>query len=179
MRLFLGFAPQSAERAVYSLCDRLELPDDLPLRWVPPENWHITLVFLGEVPERSLGRLVDTISPIVTECPTIPVSMQALEWFPSALKPRMLTLQVEAAEPLMALQADVAGALRREGFHSEQRSYRPHLTLARTKGSRKLLAPPALLPIAPIQAQLDELVLFESQVKERRYIPLQRLELAA
>ena len=102
-----------------------------------------------------------------------------MEWFPSPLKPRMLTLKVEAAPSLMALQTEVAGALRREGYHSERRSYRPHLTLARIKGSRKLLAPPALLPITPIEAGLDELVLFESQVKERRYIPLQHMELAA
>lgn len=179
MRLFLGFAPSSAERAIYGLCDRLEFPDDLPLRWVPPENWHITVVFLGDVPERSLGRLVDAVGPIASASPPIPVSLESLAWFPSPLKPRMLTLRVEETEPLMSLQAEVAASLRREGFHSEQRGYRPHLTLARLKGSRRQVTPPALMPITPIPAQLDELVLFESQVKERRYIPLQRMELAA
>lgn len=179
MRLFLGFAPASAERAVYSLCDRLEFSDDLPLRWVPPENWHITVVFLGDVPERSLGRVVDTVAPIVAAHQTISATLESLAWFPSPLKPRMLTLQVEETEPLMSLQAEVASSLRREGFHSEQRAYRPHLTLARLKGSRKQITPPPLMPVTPIPAQLDELVLFESQVKERRYIPLQRMELAA
>ena len=154
MRLFLGFPPQRAERTIYGLCDRLssspELPEGLPLRWVPPENWHITLVFLGEVAERSLGKLVDTVAPIAGACPGIPVNFESLEWFPSPLKPRMLTLGVEQAPALMTLQAEVSSALRREGFHSERRAYRPHLTLARLKGSRKLVAPPALLPIAPM-----------------------------
>jgi 2'-5' RNA ligase len=179
MRLFLGFAPENAERAVYNLCDQLALPDELPLRWVPPENWHITVVFLGDLPERDLGRVVDTVAPIVQDCAPMEVTLEELAWFPSAMKPRLLTLGVETAPALMSLQADVAAALRRAGFHSEQRAYRPHLTLARLKGSRKLVTPPALLPITPVSARLDELVLFESQVRERRYIPLQRIGLAA
>ncbi len=183
MRLFLGFPLQRAERAVYGLCDRLsssaELPEELSLRWVPPENWHITLVFLGEVAERSLGKLVDTVAPVAGACPEIALRLESLQWFPSPLKARMLTLGVEAAPELMALQAEVAAALRREGFHSERRAYRPHLTLARLKASRKLLAPPALSPITPLLEALDELVLYESQLKERRYVPLQRMALAA
>ncbi len=179
MRLFLGFAPDSVERAVYSLCDRLEMPDTLPLRWVPPENWHITAVFLGETAAASVGRVVDAVDPVASRHAPLSVSLDCLEWFPSALKPRLLTLRVEPAPALMTLQAELAAALRRAGFHSEQRSYRPHLTLARLKGSRKLVTPPALLPITPMAAQLDELVLFESQLKERRYVPLQRMELAA
>jgi 2'-5' RNA ligase len=179
MRLFMGFEPAHAEREIYGLCQRLALPESLPLRWVPPENWHITLVFLGDVPPRSLERLAGAVAPILADQAPLPAPLTALEWFPSPLKPRLLTLAVQPSEPLMTLQAAVAGALRREGFHSEQRPYRPHLTLARLKGSRRLVDPPALLPITPIDAELSELVLFESQKKERRYIPLQRFGMAA
>jgi 2'-5' RNA ligase len=179
MRLFLGFPPAHAEREIYSLCQRLELPDSLPLRWVPPENWHITLVFLGDVAERALQQLDRLVAPILESSPPVPAPLVALEWFPSPLKPRMLTLKVEASDALMSLQAEVASALRREGFHSEQRAYRPHLTLARIKGSRKLIDPPALLPIAPIHEELSELVLFESHKRERHYVPVQRFGMAA
>ncbi len=179
MRLFLGFPPVHAEREIYSLCQRLDLPESLPLRWVPPENWHITLVFLGDVPERSLGLIDQLVAPIVENTPPLPAPLVALEWFPSPLKPRMLTLKVEASEPLMSLQSEVVAALRREGFHSERRAYRPHITLARLKGSRKLVEPPSLLPITPIREELSELVLFESHQRERRYIPLQHFGMAA
>lgn len=179
MRLFLGFPPARAAREIYSLCQRLELPDSLPLRWVPPENWHITLVFLGDVPERALGRLDAAVAPIIESCPPVSTSLSQLEWFPSPLKPRMLTLRVDATAELMALQSEVAAALHREGFHSERRAYRPHLTLARLKGSRRLVEPPPLLPITPLREELSELVLFESHKKERRYVPLQRFGMAA
>jgi 2'-5' RNA ligase len=179
MRLFLGFTPTLAQRQIYSLCERLEFPESLPLRWVPPENWHVTLVFLGDVPERALGRIDAAVAPILQDRAPLPTSLEALEWFPSPLKPRMLTLRVEATPELVSLQAEVAAALRREGFHSEHRSYRPHITLARLKGSRKLIEPPPLLPITPIPEELSELVLFESHKRERRYIPLQRFGMAA
>lgn len=179
MRLFLGFSPALAQRDIYGLCQRLEFPDSLPLRWVPPENWHVTLVFLGDVPERSLGRLDAAVAPILADCSPLPVTLEALEWFPSPLKPRMLTLRVEPTPALVSLQAAVASALRREGFHSEHRSYRPHVTLARLKGSRRHIDPPPLLPIAPMREELSELVLFESQRRERRYVPLQRFGMAA
>ena len=179
MRLFLGFTPARAERDIYDLCQRLEFPDSLPLRWVPPENWHVTLVFLGDVPERALGRLDAAVAPLLEDCSPLPVMLEALEWFPSPLKPRMLTLRVEATPALVSLQAGVAAALRREGFHSEHRSYRPHITLARLKGSRKLVDPPPLLPIAPMREELSELVLFESHRRERRYVPLQHFGMAA
>ncbi len=183
MRLFLGFAPARAERDIYGLCDRLGspngLPEELPLRWVPPENWHITVVYLGNVAERALGRLSDTVATVMRDQPHMSVTLDGLEWFPSPLKPRLLAMHVAAHPQLMELQAAVASALRREGFHSEQRAYRPHLTLARLKGSRKLLDPPPLPPAKPIKVELNELVLFESHQGSRPYTPLQRFGMAA
>ena len=179
MRLFLGFVPGGAARELYGLCDRLEFPDGLPLRWVPPENWHITAVFLGDVPERALGKLSDAVAPLVESATPLRARLEGLRWFPSPMKPRLLALNVDASPDLYTLQASLAGALRREGFHSERREYRPHLTLARLKGPRKLIDPPPLPPIMPIDIELDELVLFESHRGERPYQPLQSFGMAA
>ena len=185
MRLFLGFAPAGAEREIFGLCDRLSavahsgLPDSETLRWVPPENWHITVAFLGEIAERSLGKLSDAVAPVVSERAPLSVQLDRLEWFPSPLKPRMLALHVDACPALLELQSAVTAALRREGFQLEQRAYRPHLTLARLRGSRKALEPPALMPVQPMTAELAELVLFESHRGARPYIPVQHFELAA
>lgn len=185
MRLFLGFAPAGAERELFGLCDRLSqgersgLPGGDTLRWVPPENWHITVAFLGEVNERNLGKLSDVIAPIVQERAPLYAELDGLEWFPSPLKPRMLALHVNPTPALLELQSAVSASLRREGFQLENREYRPHLTLARLKGSRKQFEPPALMPIQPMTAELSELVLFESHQGARPYVPVQRFELAA
>ena len=114
-------------------------------------------------------------------CPPLSLTLSDLEWFPSPLKARLLTLRVDAGENLLRLQADVTAALRREGFHTENRPYRPHLTLARLRGTRKLFNPPALPPVAPFELEARELLLFESVQggKTPLYRPIQHFELAA
>jgi 2'-5' RNA ligase len=181
MRLFFGFAPSEAERNIYHVCERLMDSDELPLRWVPAENWHVTVAFLGEVPVKSLARLGDAAEPVIQQCAPMRLNITAVEWFPSSLKPRLLTLRVEANEALTGLQAELAAALRREGFHTENRPYRPHLTLARLKGSRKRFNPPGLPHVNEFELSAEELYLFES-VQGRRatsYRPVQRFEMAA
>jgi 2'-5' RNA ligase len=155
--------------------------EKLPLNWVPAENWHVTVAFLGEVQSRSLARLDAAVAPAAAACPPLSLTLSALEWFPSPLKPRLLTLRVDADEALLTLQSDVVAALRREGFHTENRPFRPHLTLARLRGSQKRFNPPALPPIPTFDFEPRELLLFESVRAGRApvYRPLQHFELAA
>jgi 2'-5' RNA ligase len=150
------------ERDIYEICQRLEATEELPLNWVPAASWHVTLVFLGEVAERSLGTVVDAIAPILERAPPLQLPLTHLGWFPSAMKPRLLVMHAEPTAPLMQLHSKLAAELRREGFHSERREYRPHLTLARLQGARKQFNPPALPPIKPLQLELTEVMLFES-----------------
>lgn len=179
MRLFLGLMPATAERHIYGVCQRLTPAEQLPLQWVPMENWHITVAFLGNVEPSSLVGLDAAVAPVVAEFTPFAFTLSALEWFPSVTKPRLLALRVDACDSLVALQREITGALRREGFHTENRPYRPHLTLARLKGSRKRFNPPALPPIASFACRPRELVLFESLPGRRApvYRPVQTFEM--
>ncbi|MEE4662010.1 MAG: RNA 2',3'-cyclic phosphodiesterase [Halieaceae bacterium] len=177
MRLFLGFAPQSAERGLFSLGDRLGLARDADLRAVPPENWHITLVFLGEVPEHLLGRLSDVVSRAAEGAAPLCGELDRLAWFPSALKPRLLALLLSAPLGLWELEATVTRRLRAEGFHCEHRDYRPHLTLARLPQSQRSFVPPPLPPVAALPVELDAIGLYQSWRGERPYRLLQQFEL--
>lgn len=181
MRLFLGFSPTAAERHIYDVCQRLQTADELPLHWVPAENWHVTVAFLGEVDERDLVRLDAAVAPLVADSAAFPLTFSSVEWFPSALKPRLLTLRLEDDDALLGMQRGVVSALRSEGFHSENRSYRPHLTLARLKTARRRFQPPALPPVNPFHCEARELMLFESVSGGHApvYRPLQGFELAA
>jgi 2'-5' RNA ligase len=180
MRLFLGFSPDAAAgRSLYELCDRLSLDDSLALRWVPPENWHLTLVFLGEVTARWLEPLAEAVQASLREAVPCEQPLDRLSWFPTPEKARLLVVEGTPVAALESLQRGCSAALRRAGFTLEKRSYRPHLTLARYRGTRRKFSGPALPPVRGVQLALDRLTLFQSLPGARGpvYQPLQHFEL--
>jgi len=188
MRLFLGFSAGGAERNIYELCQRLSAPGALlpqpTLRWVPAENWHVTLAFLGEVATSRLANLTAALEPVAASFPPLQLRLDHLQWFPAPTRARMLVLAAstaDASDPLHELQRQLVQALRVEGFHTERRAYRPHLTLARLRGAHKQFTPAPLPEIAPLSLELAGLTLFES-ISTRGapvYEPLQHFGLAA
>jgi len=181
MRLFLGFAPVEAEcRGIYEVGQRLSFQPPLPLRWTPPDNWHVTLVFLGEVAAHLVSQLDQVVSSVVSGYRAMALQLDSAEWFPSASKPRLLALHAEVPDRLLELQRALASALRGQGYPVEQRPWRPHLTLARYPGARRHFAPPPLPPFAPVTLELREVTLFESVpgASGPRYRALQQFELA-
>jgi 2'-5' RNA ligase len=181
MRLFIGFEPADNElRALYECRESLPLDPQLPVRWVPEDNWHVTLLFLGEVADHALAALSEILEAAASRCVPFALALTSLEWFPHSTKARLLALCADASGPLLSLHDELAGQLRRENFHIERRQYRPHLTLARRHGPRKAFAAPALPSIEPLALQLAELVLFESVLggEHPRYQALQRFRLS-
>jgi 2'-5' RNA ligase len=148
-------------------------------RWIPPENWHVTLRFVGSVP----GALVDRVGAAVGEAAEIVAPfrtrLSAIGAFPSPRRAKVLWAALDdgaggAAELARALDGALA-----EELPVRTRTFRPHLTVARC-------APPLALPpsftattIAPAEFRVDEVILFES-VPGRpsvRYEPVASLSL--
>ena len=128
MRLFVAIALPEDVR------DRLAtLQSGLPgARWVPPENLHLTLRFIGEADGR-LARDIDAALAGVS-MPSFPVTLARVDRFGSGAKVRSLWAGVEPNEPLRRLQAKVEQALQRTGLAPEGRKFKPHVTLARFNG---------------------------------------------
>ena len=182
MRLFLGVMPAQAEaRGIYDGCQRLSLDPEISLRWVPPENWHVTLVFLGEVADHLISALVDVVAPVVGGYRQMVLPLGGVEWFPSPSKPRLLTLRAEPPPQLCEMQKSLAAALRRDGFQLEQRAWRPHLTLARYRGPRKRFSAPSLPAVKPVPMELQAVTLFQSILGKSApvYQPVQHFGLAS
>ncbi len=183
MRLFLAVPLSSTEsRAVYASCERFSPEERAPLRWVPADNWHVTVVFLGEVSEHLVITLAELLEPVVALYQRMPLSLDHLVWFPNPSKARLLVLAGEPGQQLQQLHTTLAGDLRRHGFNIEQRAWRPHLTLARYRGARKRFDPFQLPATQSIDFQLDRLSLFQSVAgpsgSAPQYLPLQHFELS-
>ena len=101
-------------------------------RWLEPEDYHITLRFIGDVDGRGARDIDETLSDI--RRPKAPVRFEGLSWF-GGDKPRAIVAKVKPEPALMDLQAEQERRLRRIGIEPETRKYTPHVTLARLRGA--------------------------------------------
>lgn len=153
------------------------------LGWVPPERWHLTLCFLGEVTEETAAAVGDELGALAASASPIPAAMGGGGTFPPRGSPRVVWVGVEASAPLPALAAGVAEVAAGAGLEVDARSYRPHITVARARrqAPHDLAALRSALGVARGRAfTIDRLVLFRSQLgRKPRYEELAAWPLAS
>lgn len=133
MRLFVAIdLPEAVRRELATIQDLLR-PQGGNARWVASESIHITLKFIGEVPEHR----VEEIDKALTGLPWKPfvVAVRGLGFFPGARSPRVLWAGLHA-RTMKELAGEIDARLERTGIERERRAFRGHVTLARSKDSR-------------------------------------------
>lgn len=98
-------------------------------KWVDRDNMHLTLRFIGEVPEDRLADIHHALSRI--RHPAFQVVLSGVDYFKQGRSPTVLWAGVERNDTLLQLHDKVDQALQREGLPSDGRRYSPHITLAR------------------------------------------------
>ena len=109
--------------------------DDVPVRWVPAENVHLTLKFLGDVSESNLEVLKDVLRTVVANHEKFEISVGGFGAFPKARRPRVIWIGIEAPPELASIQRNLESETARLGYARERRPFSPHLTLARVSRS--------------------------------------------
>jgi 2'-5' RNA ligase len=129
MRLFTAVSlPEQIRERIESICHGLP-----GVRWVSPEQMHLTLRFLGDdIPEARLEEIVEALTGIDGSAFTLRLS--GISRFLRPRVPQVLWLGVEAGPGLADLYRRVESVARSLGFPPEKRTYEPHVTLARLKG---------------------------------------------
>lgn len=170
-RLFVAVEPSTAcralaARAASALQERFP---ELRARWQPTENLHLTLAFLGQVPEEDVVACADRLSELAAGARPFGLASYRLGAFPSARRPSVLWLGVRAdpAAALGELQRDVATSYRQ--LHDDRKPFRPHLTLGRVKDlgatpRAELATTLTELPPDTVRWTVREVVLFESRL---------------
>lgn len=100
-------------------------------RWIEPENYHVTLRFIGDV-DRATARDVAAALAESRARPALTVTLDALTAFGGS-KPRALVARVAPTPELTRLQAEQERLMQRVGLDPETRKYTPHVTLARLR----------------------------------------------
>ena len=128
MRLFFGLSLPDEIRNATAECARAA-QRMIPGRYALPENHHITLAFLGDVPEE---RLRDA-QRVLERCISFPAPRLTLQGFShfGRAENGILILRVKSEPALDGLHEVLLGALEAEGLPADRGPFSPHITLAR------------------------------------------------
>jgi len=172
----------------------IELPGDLKtelgklkmemsgVRWVPMEQIHLTLAFLGEVEEMTVERLTGKLAS--THATGFKLRLSGTGCFPNCHRPHVMWVGLEPEPRLNELVAGVHSAVLSCGIPQEERPFSPHITLARIK-----LSPPRdfdsfldqhqNLKLPPFSVR--EFILFQSRLTPQGavHIPVRNFQLVA
>lgn len=149
MRTFLGIDLPPAWRDVLAGCAqsvREGAPGWQDARWVPRDNLHVTLKFLGDLAEASIEPLIEELHVTLSALhPFEIVLAKPVTGVPSGRRARMLWTTFDdptgECERLAAVVDEVATGF---GAPAEQRPFRAHITLARTRTPKRFTPPPGL-----------------------------------
>ena len=126
------------------------LPVEGNVRWVPAENIHITLKFLGEVSKEKAAEVGGVLEEVSSGYEPFRVEPSGFGAFPSERKARVVWAGVgEGAETLRAVAGRLEASLEELGFEREKRGYTPHITLGRARKSTARLAEARETPPVP------------------------------
>ncbi len=127
MRLFTALDPPSDAR---DRCAELQNTLSLPTaRWTPLSQLHVTVRFVGDTAPEQAQRYEAALSEV--QCAPARCAPYGLDVLPSRQTPRVVVVGLTRTDSLLALHESVSTALASEGLAPEERTYRPHLTLAR------------------------------------------------
>lgn len=153
---------------------------ELDIRWVPPNNYHVTLVFLGNTHESKLPEIETLMKEAAAECPPFLLKISDVGAFPDEFSSRVLWFGVQNSKTLRALQENLSQKFKDHLYAQESREYSPHLTIARLRNPHKtkdLMSPHVRKKIGKVS--VSEIVLYESvgSAPFPVYKPLLRLPL--
>ncbi|GAA1112260.1 RNA 2',3'-cyclic phosphodiesterase [Kribbella jejuensis] len=135
MRLFVAVVPPNdvVEDLTEFVEPRREHPDE-DIRWATDDHWHITLAFLGDVPDWKIEELEERLERAARRQKPFELQLSGAGAFPGVPDARVLYARVrDDSESLKHLSMTTRAAANRAGVEVEGRKFTPHLTLARLR----------------------------------------------
>jgi 2'-5' RNA ligase len=103
------------------------------VRWVPPENLHITLRFLGDLEPGPLEAITREARHAVARAPRIECRLERITAFPRSSRARVIVASLAPKTALTGLAGDLERVARNAGLEADDHPFRPHVTLGRVR----------------------------------------------
>lgn len=143
---------------------------ELNIRWVRPENIHLTLKFLGNISEEDVEPITGVLKTAAGAMASFNLMGKGIGIFPGISRPRVVWMGMSGdVEPLKQFQLRVEEGLEELGFPKEGRPFRGHLTLGRVKGKvEKRILLEAIEQLGNFESDsftADSIILFRSDLR--------------
>jgi 2'-5' RNA ligase len=136
------------------------------INWVSPENFHITLKFLGDTPVDDISQIMDRLKDLCKGLNPFTISLTSLGVFKNLHEPRVIWIGCNPCNALSGFQASLEKGLSEIGIEPEERTFLPHLTLGRMTAIRQINPLTQLITNYKYfefqQQEVDRIILYES-----------------
>lgn len=109
---------------------------DADIKWVAPENVHLTLKFLGSTTDALLPDIRKSLSKILSSYKPFYIRIYGTGIFPNRKYPRIIWTGIYDSDILNKMRADIEQAMALLGFQKEDKEFNPHLTLGRVRSPK-------------------------------------------
>jgi 2'-5' RNA ligase len=135
IRTFIAIElPEEAKKGLARLRKELERDEHRFVKWVDPGGIHLTLKFLGSIPSKRVTEITEAMGKAAQGISPCHLEISGLGAFPSLKQARVFWVGIGGeVDKLSRLQQNIDSALAGLGFAKEERSFVPHLTLARIR----------------------------------------------
>ncbi|NQT32632.1 MAG: RNA 2',3'-cyclic phosphodiesterase [Candidatus Omnitrophica bacterium] len=156
-----------AKEELARIISELEKADAI-VKWVDPKTVHLTLKFLGSIPEEKVLGISEKLKKIASSTRPFDIGLSGVGVFPTWDHIKVIWAGVsEGALESKALAEKIDKAMHEEGFDREKRAFSPHLTLGRMKSVRnkdELKNRAKSLQVNPVKSHITSIVFFRSDL---------------
>ena len=174
LRAFIAIdLPQPLQESIAKQTSRLrQAMGDGFVRWIPPQNIHLTLKFLGTIAASHMEFLKQLLHQTADSLRPFDPQVGGIGSFPNSKLPRVLWAGIHAPAELASLQKSIETGAARLGYEKEARPFSPHLTLGRVRPGvdprnlQKISATLNSIQIGNIgSARVDAIHLYKSELR--------------
>lgn len=184
MRTFIAIElPEEIKRQIEQLQAPLKKTDAF-VSWVKPKNIHITLKFLGEVPEDKIGQVFSATQKALEGTRKFTMSLKGTGVFPNLKRPRVIWIGTGSGEEKLSHMANrIEEEMEKIGFPREKRKFSAHFTIGRVKSPKNIEKLMELVESSDFQTEkieVAEVVVMRSQLHPAGaiYTPLEKVPLS-
>jgi len=158
----IELSPQVKDR-VASLVSKIQQYNELMrVRWVEPENFHLTVRFFGSITNHQQEKILALTSDTIIKFEPFSFYLSNIALFPSPEEPRVIVLLPESRSSLVQLNMVLEQQALKVGLSADPRVFVPHLTIGRIKHGHNINFPAT--PILRTKINVDHITLFKSEL---------------